>query len=77
MPPALDQSRSGIVKVLIRNAEFASPFIRGGGGSKSSVVVKINKMSSEAGRNLTCTLGTLALGRGLAMACEMLIRTSS
>lgn len=41
------------------------------------MVVKINKMSSEAGRNFTHTLGALALGRDLAMACEMLIRTSS
>lgn len=41
------------------------------------MVVKINKMSSEAGRNFTCTLGTLALSRDLATACEMLIRTSS
>lgn len=41
------------------------------------MVVKINKMLSEAGRNFTFTLDTLALSRDLAMACEMLIKTSS
>lgn len=41
------------------------------------MVVKINKMLSEAGRNFTCTLDILALSRDLAMACEMLIKTSS
>lgn len=80
MPLALDQSNSGIVKVFIRNAEFANLFTWGGGGvwcSRGSMVVKINKMSSEAGRNFRYTLGTLALGRDLARACEMPIRTSS
>lgn len=45
--------------------------------SRSAMVVKINKMLSEAGRNFTFTLDTLALSRDLAMACEMLIKTSS
>jgi len=62
----------------MRNAEFASLFVSGGRKkpNRGSVVVKINKMSPEAGRNFTRTLGTLALGRGLAAVCEMLIRTS-
>lgn len=41
------------------------------------MVVKINNLSAEAGGNFMCALSTLALGRGLAMACEMLMRTSS
>lgn len=45
--------------------------------SRSAMVVKINKMLSEAGRNFTCTLDILALSRDLARACEMLIKTSS
>lgn len=75
---ALDQSSSGMVKALIRNAGFASLFVqRGRGGSRGSAVVKINKLSSEAGGSFTCMLSTLAPSRGLAMACEMLIRSSS
>lgn len=41
------------------------------------VLVEINKMSSEAGKNFTCMLHTWVLGRDLAVTCEMLMRTSS
>lgn len=75
MPFALDQRNSGILKLLIRNAAFFQ--LWGERKSRSAMVVKINKVLSETGRNFTYTLDTLALSRDLAMACEMLIKTSS